>query len=418
MTSDFHSCDSQKVYSPPCSVWIAKINNADNCPLKNFIAEAEYDIRRQDYFYFLGVHGVDEAELCMENLLNSLGFEKKMRNTYKDFDVFFEECESLIHKILEVYTKPCLVAHTILHNHGFDALKNISPRYAESFIAARLACGTRAATVNKDIRTLKRIFNLAIEPRGYMVIGNNPFGKIRQRKLSTKPVRYITLLEFQTLLNSTMDIWWKAFLSVAYTTGARTGEIVNLMWTDVDFEKNRIRIVSKEAHGDIKEWEPKDHEGRILPVPAGAMQLLADLQVTSAEGCPYAFVPAWRWEYIMKARESGKQTDARFLLNNLHRRFSTLRKHAGIAKCTLHDFRRSCITNLARELPIHVVQKLAGHSDINTTRLYYLAVDENDLEKARQVQQKILKTCLTDPLLTHFGKNEGFSGDARNETQP
>jgi hypothetical protein len=123
MTSDFHGCNSQKVYSPPCSVWIAKINNIDNCPLKNFMAEAEYDTRIQDYFYFLGVHGDDEAELCMANLLNSLGFEKKLRNTYKNFDVFFEECEYLIHKILEVYTKPYLVAHTILHDHGFDTVR-------------------------------------------------------------------------------------------------------------------------------------------------------------------------------------------------------------------------------------------------------------------------------------------------------
>jgi len=308
-------------------------------------------------------------------------------------------------KIMRGHVAPATLADQMralrmfMEHTGKDiSLKNISPRYAESFIAARLASGTRVATVNKDIRTPKRIFNLAIEPRGYIAAGSNPFGKIRQRKMSVKPVRYVTPLEFQTLLNATMDIWWKAFLSVAYTTGARTGEILNLMWTDVDFEKDRIRIVSKKADGNLREWEPKDHEGRILPVPADIVQLLADLQVTSAEGCPYAFIPAWRWEHILKARESGKQTAMRFLLNNLHRRFSTLRKRAGVAKCTLHDFRRSCITNWAREIPIHVVQKLAGHSDINTTRLYYLAVEENDLEKARQVQQKILRTCLTDPL--------------------
>ncbi|MFC1737588.1 hypothetical protein ACFL1G_00880 [Planctomycetota bacterium] len=41
----------------------------------------------------------------------------------------------------------------------------------------------------------------------------------------------------------------------------------------------------------------------------------------------------------------------------------------------MQDFRRSCITNWVRELPIHVVQKLAGHSDIKTTRLYYLSVE-------------------------------------------
>jgi integrase len=52
-----------------------------------------------------------------------------------------------------------------------------------------------------------------------------------------------------------------------------------------------------------------------------------------------------------------------------------------------------------------VVQKLAGHSDIRTTRLYYLAVEENDLERARQVQEKILRNDQTAPLLTHSAEN-------------
>jgi hypothetical protein len=81
-----------------------------------------------------------------------------------------------------------------------------------------------------------------------------------------------------------------------------------------------------------------------------------------------------------------------------------------VVKCTFHDLRRSCITNWARHLPAHVVQKLAGHSDIKTTQVYYLAVQEDDLERARQVQSAILNGDPTDPLLTHFGQNRPFSG--------
>lgn len=288
-------------------------------------------------------------------------------------------------------------------------LKNITPKHAEAFIAARLNSGVKIATANKDIRTLRGIFNLAIEPRGYMAAKSNPFRKIRQRKISAKPVRYIKPNEFKALYDATTDLWWKTFFSVAYTSAARTGELINLMWTDIDFEMNRIRIVCKEAEGNLRSWEPKDHEGRVLPVPVEVIQLLADLQVTSAEGCPYAFIPAWRWKHIKQAQKAGTWNDDQALLNNLHRRFQTLRRQAGVAKCTMHDFRRSCVTNWARHLPIHVVQRLAGHSKIETTRMYYLAVEESDLERARKVQEKILRTDQTDPLLTHSPKNEGFS---------
>jgi len=70
------------------------------------------------------------------------------------------------------------------------------------------------------------------------------------------------------------------------------------------------------------------------------------------------------------------------------------------------------MTNWARNLPTHVVQKLADHSDIKTTQKYYLVVQKEDLEKARQVQSRILGSDLTDPLLTHSGQNEVLSENA------
>ncbi len=50
---------------------------------------------------------------------------------------------------------------------GSVLLSKIKPRQAEAFIAHRLSTVPSVSTVNKDIRTLKRIFNMAFEPRGY-----------------------------------------------------------------------------------------------------------------------------------------------------------------------------------------------------------------------------------------------------------
>jgi len=62
-----------------------------------------------------------------------------------------------------------------------------------------------------------------------------------------------------------------------------------------------------------------------------------------------------------------------------------------------HDLRRSCLTNWACELPAHVVQKPAGHSDIKTTQKYYLIVRQEDMEKARKVTARILGDDQTHP---------------------
>ncbi|MCY2950436.1 MAG: site-specific integrase [Planctomycetota bacterium] len=287
------------------------------------------------------------------------------------------------------------------------SLSEIRPRQAESFVAMRLSSGAKVATVNKDIRTLKRVFNLAINPRGYLPPGEDPFGGIKQRKQSVKSIRYVTSEDYRKLQSTASTTWWKALFTAAYTTGARLNEILNLTWSDADFAQNRIRIASKEAGDTLAGWEPKDHEGRILPVPVEVMQLLADLQTEAPEGCPYVFVPDWRWDYIQKSRKAGTWQDEQRLVNNLNRHLETLRKRAGVGKLTYHDLRRSCLTNWARHLPIHAIQKLAGHSDIKTTQVYSLSVQHDDLEKARRVQSRILRGGSTDPKLTHSGRKGG-----------
>jgi hypothetical protein len=83
---------------------------------------------------------------------------------------------------------------------GSILLANIKPRNAEAFIANRLASGLSIASVNKDIRTLKRIFNLAIAPRGYLHENQNPFLKIKQRKNTSPTLRYVTVQEYKKLL--------------------------------------------------------------------------------------------------------------------------------------------------------------------------------------------------------------------------
>ena len=102
----------------------------------------------------------------------------------------------------------------------------------KAFIAHRLSTVPSVSTVNKDIRTLKRIFNLAIEPRGYLPEGQNPFAKIKKRKITENKVRYVKIEEYRALANEAKDLWWDALISIAYGSGLRRNEILHLTWAD------------------------------------------------------------------------------------------------------------------------------------------------------------------------------------------
>jgi integrase len=255
---------------------------------------------------------------------------------------------------------------------------------------ADLGCLFSPTTVNKDIRTLRSVFNLVIEPSGYLQEGQNPFAKIRKRKKAQTPVNYMSVSEYLALENAIRKLWWKAFISVAYCSGLRRGEILSLTWADIDFENQLIHIVPKKETKRMLEWEPKDHEKRVVPLSNETAQLLADLQVQAEEGHPYVFVAAKRLDWILRRRELGMWSPTSEVINNLGRDLDVIRSRAGVAKCTLHDLRRSAITNWAQKLPIQVVQQLAGHSDISTTRKYYLVVRTEDLASATELLNSIL----------------------------
>lgn len=274
---------------------------------------------------------------------------------------------------------------------GSVMLQEIQPRHAEGFIAERLASDLTVGTVNKDIRTLRRIFNLAIDPRGYLEQGMNPFGRIRQRKKASKGLRYVSAGEYRVLLAATPGAWWRALLSVAYGSGLRRGEILNLTWADIDFENQRIHVQTKPSSHHLVEWEPKDHENRVVPMSAEATQLLADIQAESEEGFPYVFISPERFRQIKRRENAGRWNARSDTVNNLGRDFDVIRRRSGIAPCTLHDLRRSAITNWAQRLPIQVVQQLAGHSNISTTRKYYLTVRPEDMASASRVLNEILE---------------------------
>ena len=274
---------------------------------------------------------------------------------------------------------------------GSTVLTSIHPRQAEGFIAERFTSGISAATVNKDITTLKRVFNLAIDPRGYLHKDQNPFVKIKRRKKTPKSLRYVSVQEYNEFFEATKDLWWQAIIAVAYGSGLRREEILNLIWSDIDFDNKQIKVTAKDATSKTLEWEPKDHEIRIVPLSKQSMQLLDDMQLFCPGQHKYPFISPARLKHIMKRVKAGTWNSTCHTQNNLIRDFEVIQRRAGIPKCTLHDLRRSAITNWAQYLQIQVVQQLAGHSNITTTRKYYLMVRSEDIDTASEVMEKILE---------------------------
>jgi len=309
-----------------------------------------------------------------------------------------------------------LLAETV----GWDEkISHITTRNIERFRATRLKTGIAPASANREVKTVRRLFNLAVL-RGYLAAGSNPSAALPMIKVGRKRPPYCGPEQFHSVLTRARGVMMQTLLVVIYTTGMRLREALNLTWSDVDFASGQVHVTRKSAAGYVQPWTPKDHEMRILPLPPQAITLLSRWQAIAPEKCPYVFMDSGRWDYYRQKVDGGNWVAGRDLMNNILRRFQRLCRKAGEGPYTIHDMRRSCITNWAQHLPIHVVQQLAGHSDIKTTQQFYLSVRPEDIAKAQKLQAALLgeipETRPTDQLLTKsanvrcFPKQKVFLG--------
>jgi integrase len=91
-----------------------------------------------------------------------------------------------------------------------------------------------------------------------------------------------------------------------------------------------------------------------------------------------AYERDWTWQYVFAARGfSTDPTDGRLKVHHIHENSLQKSVHAAVRnaaltkRVTCHTFRHSFATHLLENnVPIYDVQKLLGHSRVETTMIY------------------------------------------------
>jgi len=304
----------------------------------------------------------------------------------------------------------------IRHSHG------------ELFVQSCLDTGNSPATVAKKIRHLKRIFQLAVE-RGQLE--DNPLRCVKQPRRPRRKVRVFSKDEccrllraakaYQGLLSAnkrrvSQPIEWELLIKAALCTGMRRGELLNTTWKDIDFERKTIDVTPKRETVETWEWNIKDTDRRTLPLTDEMVHLFAEHQARQAEGYPYVFIPARRYDNIQQLRKDGQWTIQLGAnpINNFDRQFRIILKMAGIGDGEFHDLRRTCLSNwFANGLREYDVTTMAGHASFETTRQFYLAVSGDLIERTREASGKAMEEISVANLL-----QMPFRGSDKKDHQP
>jgi len=286
-------------------------------------------------------------------------------------------------------------------------LKDVTPKQAAVFVSQQKSVADKHEgeplsgwTIEQIKRHCKTIFGTAVE---WKLLPSNPFGHLRRKKQGTTRWHRVTVKEYQALLEVAPSFRWKAFYALAYTSGCRMGELFSLMWSDVDFEQNRLIISNRESTVDLPPFHIKDHEIRQIPLPQHTIDVLTKWQAQAPEGVPYILLSQGRFELVkakwQNLRKKGQPWRNQYMVNNVLRDFKSHFRRAGIkpiAKLTIHTLRKSCGQNWADNLPMHVVKELMGHSSIQTTQEFYTQLDAEHQAKAARVIQQLIDSSQQD----------------------
>lgn len=139
-----------------------------------------------------------------------------------------------------------------------------------------------------------------------------------------------------------------AMLALLYSCGLRRAELIRLNLEDYDPNDERLLV------------QGKRNKQRALPILNETALALGDWLIVRGSKPGALFVGTGR-------NNNGRRLTTQAIYDMLQRRAEA----AGISSLSPHDFRRTFIGDLLdRGADIATVQKLAGHSDVNTTARY------------------------------------------------
>jgi integrase len=213
-------------------------------------------------------------------------------------------------------------------------------------------------TINFEVSVLRTFFYFLINERGMRI--DNPCARYKplkdtRAKANSRPPTY-SRDEINRIFEQCTS-FDKAVFATLLLTGQRKQELYFLAWPDVDLASATLKVTAKPQAG----FSPKDYEERVIPIPRDLMVILKKLPRSST------------WVF---PNSNGNR------LNHLLRRLQSIAEKAKVKGATLHKFRHTYATRLLESgSDIVTVQKLMGHSDLETTRKY-LNPDESLKRKA------------------------------------
>lgn len=262
-----------------------------------------------------------------------LDIKKQYKIKFKDFSEEYLRVHSASHKS---YRGDFDNIKTLKKFFSGKYLHEINSLDIEKFKAER-SKEVSHATVNRALAVLRSMYNRAIE---WKKVSDNPCKTVKLFKENNQRLRYLEKEEIKRLLDNCSG-HIKDIVTIALFTGMRRGEILNLKWTDCDFQREVIRLT-----------RTKNSEVRTIPM--NALVKFALIRVRKHPTSPYVFCKPDGTPY-----------------GDIKTGFWKAVRKSGIINFRFHDCRHTFASHLVMSgVDLNTVRDLLGHRSLEMTLRY------------------------------------------------
>jgi site-specific recombinase XerD len=228
-----------------------------------------------------------------------------------------------------------------------SALDEVSTRTVDKFITITFARTQRGA--HQYYRTLKASFNKAVE---WNYIDSNPFSKVKFPKLSRSFPVFVAEDELLIIIANTPYQYLKDIFIVAFYTGLRLGELINMKWDWLNFEQNCITVRCTEG------FQTKSKKERIVPMSNKVRSVLINRFNNS--------------NHILNDVVFYRKEKRRLHQDTISKQFKIIVRKSNLnEKIHFHSLRHSFASVLVQKgVSLYIIKELLGHQDLATTQIY------------------------------------------------
>ena len=212
-----------------------------------------------------------------------------------------------------------------------------------------------ASSIRRRISTFKSFYKF-LYMNEYIDKKDYPMAKIAYPKLEKKLPKFIYYNDLLEILDeSTRDsdgIRDRLIIEMLYATGVRVSELVNIKYSDIDYNNRRIRVCGK------------GNKERMVYFGEYALDALNEYTTTHKKN-DEGFV------FINSKGGALTTRGVRYIIDNIMKKLS-VKTHV-----TPHVLRHTFATDMLNNgCDIKIVQELLGHSSLRTTEVYTHVTNE------------------------------------------